>query len=240
MTATRNADAARSHRSRPARLTALSAGLVLAAVLSACGSSSATPPASTAVSEAIVKAPTEPVQGCTYAPGNKVPPGEPAGVQPPFPAFTTDAAGQAALRHIRDHGGTGLVFGYQLPSGTKLYAGPDASSAPVGTLPVGHSIQLFDPVLWTASGGHQWLVSFLACGGSSPYWVDVTQIAEANPSIYQGIANSISSLLKAAPYTVTGKPSALPVVVNTSGHFAWKDPAVTFPPARGEYVAYNV
>ncbi|MGA2837635.1 MAG: hypothetical protein ABSF84_13655 [Acidimicrobiales bacterium] len=236
MTPTRR-DPADRPRPRPAR--ALIAAAVLAglgAVLAACGSS---PPAAVTTA-AIVKPPTETVLSCSYAPGNKVPDGEPQGEQPPFAAFSPDQAGQTALQHIKGHGGTGLVYGYQIPSGTHLYAGPDSSSAPVGTIPVGRSVFLFDPVLWTTSSGQHWLVTFMACGGSSPYWVSVDQVKQADMDSYIEISKSIDALLVAQDYTKTGEASSLPVIVSSSDHFAWKDPSVPFTPARSEYVGFGV
>jgi len=184
--------------------------------------------------------PSEILQGCSYAPDNKVPSGEPQGSQPPFPSFAPDQAARSALQHIKDHGGTGLVYGFQLPSGTKLYAGPDASSGAVGTIPTGRSVYLFDPVIWTTASGRHWLVSFLACGGTSPYWVDVNQIKQADATAYTGIVQQISMLLASQDYVTTGHASSLPVVVDADRQFAWKDPAVPFAPARGEYAGFGV
>jgi hypothetical protein len=241
MTPTRTDHAAGRSRARGTRTAALAIALGLAVVLSACGSSSSS--ASTtaaATTDAIVKPPAEILQGCSYAPDNKVPAGEPQGMNPPFSAFSSDQSAQSALQHIKDHGGTGLVYGFQLPSGTKLYAGPDSSSSAVGTLPVGRSILLFDPVIWTTSFGRHWLVSFLACGGTNPYWVDVSQIKQADAAVYSGIAKEITTLLASQDYASTGHASSLPVVVTAAGHFAWKDTQVPFSPARGEYVGYGV
>ena len=104
----------------------------------------------------------------------------------------------------------------------------------------GRSVLLFDPVIWTTSSGQHWLISFLACGGASPYWVDVNQIKQADASVYSGIAKQITTLLASEDYTTTGHASSLPVVVDADQQFAWKDPAVPFAPARGEYVGYGV
>ena len=146
-----------------------------------------------------MKPPTEILQGCTYAPDDKVPAGEPQGLQPPFPPFAPDQAAQTALQHIKDHGGTGLVYGFQLPAGTKLYPGPDPSSGAVGTLATGRSVYFFDPVIWTTSSGRHWLVSFIACGGDSPYWVDVDQIKAADATVYATITGQITTLLATSP-----------------------------------------
>lgn len=240
MTPTRTEPAIGRSRSRTGRRIAVSIVLGLGLVLSACGASSSSPTSTSATTDAIVKPPVEMVQDCSYAPDDKVPTGEPQGIQPPFPAFTPDPSAQSALQHIKDHGGTGLVYGFQLPSGTDLYAGPDTSSGVIGTIPTARSILLFDPVLWTTSSGHHWLVSFLACGGASPYWVDVSQIKQADPTVFSGIEQQISTLLGSQDYTSTGHASSLPVVVSPSGHFAWKDPQVPFSPARGEFVGYGI
>jgi hypothetical protein len=228
-------------RTRAARAAAASIALGLALTLSACGSSSSTPgTTAAATTQSIVTPPLDVVQACTYAPNNKVPAGEPQGLQPPFPAASSDRAARSALRHIRDHGGTGVVSGFQLPSGTRLYAGPDATSPAVGTIPTGRSVFLFDPVIWTTSSGRHWLVSFLACGGADPYWVDVDQIRQADVTAYTGIVRQITALLATQDYVTTGHASSLPVVVDTGHRFAWKNPAVPFSPARGEYVGFGV
>ncbi len=208
--------------------------LGLGAALSACSSSSP----SAATTEAVVKPPTTIVMSCSYAPGGKVPSGEAQGEPPPFGTFSPDQAAQSALQQIKDHGGTGLVYGYQLPSGTKLYAGPDASSAPVGTIPVGRSVFLFDPVVWTTSSGQHWLVTFMACGGDSPYWIDVDQVKQADAATYTALSKSISALLQSTDYPTTGQPSSLPVVVNSEDRFAWKDTTIQFSPARAEFVGF--
>ncbi len=237
MTPTRR-DPSAHPRPGPSRVLLLVAAVGVGAVLSACGSSTPSTTPSTAATEAVVKPPTDPLQDCSYAPDNKVPTGEPQGEQPPFAAFSPDQAAEQALQHIKEHGGTGLVTGYQIPSGTKLYAGPDPSSTPVGTVPAGRSLFLFTPVLWTTSSGQHWLVTFMACGGDSPYWIDVDQVQQADPAIYSQISTSISTLLATQDYPTTGQASSLPVVVDAQDRFAWKDTTVPFSPARSEYVGF--
>jgi hypothetical protein len=241
MTPTRVEPVTGRARSRTARAVAVAVALGAASLASACGtSSSATTTTAGATTAAEVTTPSATLQGCTYAPDNKVPPGQPQGIQPPFPSFSPDPAAQSALRHIEAHGGTGLVYGFQFPSGTKLYAGPDASSGTVGTIPTGRSVFFFDPVIWTTSSGQHWLVSFLACGGNSPYWVDVNQIKQADVTVYNGIVRQITTLLASQDYVTTGHASSLPVVVDADHRFAWKSPKVPFAPGRGEYVGYGV
>ena len=241
MTPTRSEPVTGRYRSRVARTAAVAVAVTSATLLSACGSSSsATTTTAAATTAVVVKPPAEILQGCTYAPGSTVPAGEPQGLQPPFRSFAPDRSAQSALQHIADHGGTGLVYGFQLPSGTKQYAGPDPSSGPVGTIPTGRSVLLLDPVLWTTSSGRHWLVSFLACGGASPYWVAVDQIKQADAGVYRGIVKQITTLLASQDYATTGHASSLPVVVDADRQFAWKNPAVPFAPARGEYVGFGV
>ena len=240
MTPSRSEPVDGRRRARGARAVAVAMAFGLAGVASACGSSSSSTTTTAATTTAIVKPPADILQGCTYAPGGKVPTGEPQGIQPPFRSFSPDQAAQSALQHMKDHGGTGLVYGFQLPSGTKLYAGPDTSSGAVGTIPTGRSVLFFDPVIWTTSSGRHWLVSFLACGGASPYWVDVDQIKQADVTVYNGIVKQITTLLASQDYVQTGHASSLPVVVNADQQFAWKNPAVPFAPARGEYVGFGV
>ena len=240
MTPTRIESVAGHRRSRAARTFAVAVALGLAVALSACGSSSsATTTTVAATTTALVKPPATALQDCTYAPDDSVPAGEPQGVQPPFPSFTPDQAAQSAFRSITDHGGTGLVYGFQLPAGTKLYPGPDPSSGVVGTISTGRSVFFFDPVIWTTASGQHWLVSFLACGGAHPYWVDVSQIRQADVTVYSGIVKQISTLLASQDYVTTGHASSLPVVVDADHRFAWKNPAVPFAPARGEYVGFG-
>ena len=211
----------------------------LGAGLAACGSTPSASPSTGATTAAAVRPPADTVQGCTYAPGGKVPPGEPTGLTPPFGPVTPDGAARAALGHLAAHGGTGLVYGFQLPAGTELWAGPDASGAPVGTVPTGQSVLLLDPVLWTAAGGAHWLVTFLACGGAAPYWVDVAQIRRADAAVFTSTTTMITQLLGTHDYVTTHRPSSLPVVVDRAGRFAWQDPAVPFSPARGELVGFG-
>jgi hypothetical protein len=242
MTPTRVEPVTGRTRSRAARAAAAAVVVALgaASLASACDSSSSSSTTAAAVTAAVVKPPTAVLQGCTYAPDNKVPPGQPQGMRPPFAPFSPDPAAQSALRHIEAHGGTGLVYGFQFPSGTKLYAGPDASSGAVGTIPTGRSVYFFDPVIWTTSSGQHWLVSFLACGGASPYWVDVNQIQQADVTVYNGIVQQITTLLASQDYVTTGHASSLPVVIGTDHLFAWKNPKVPFAPGRGEYVGFGV
>ena len=151
-----------------------------------------------------------------------VPAGEPAGIQPDFRPFVPDQAAQSAIDHIAAHGGTGLVYGFTLPSGVKLYAGPDAGD-PVGTVPPARSILAADPVLWTTASGEHWLATFVACGGDHPYWIDVDQIGKADQATGSAAVQAIAMLEEAAPYTQTGQASALPVKI-VNGQFAWNAP----------------
>ena len=228
--------ARRGRRATAVALMAVAVGLAACSSGSSTGSTSTTAGASTTA--VLVKPPDLALQGCNYVINGSVPAGEPSGIQPPFTLSGPNAAGQAALAHIAAHGGTGLVNGYLLPSGTKLYAGPDQGSAPVATISAARSLFVADPVLWTTGSGAQWLASFVACGGSGLYWIDVAQVTAVNKSVGLGITKSIATLKAAAPYPGSGTPSALPITINAKKQFAWVNPAVTFAVGRGQYLGF--
>ena len=139
---------------RRVRRVAALASVAVAVVLAACSSGSSTGSTTTAASASttavLVKPPDLTLQGCNYVINGSVPAGASGGIQPPFTLSGPNAAGQAALAHIKAHGGTGLVNGYLLPPGVKLYAGPDAGSTPVATIADARSLFVADPVLWTS------------------------------------------------------------------------------------------
>ena len=214
------------------------AGLTLAA----CGGGSAASTTTTtpSASTALVQPPDVSLQGCTYVINGSVPPSASSGIQPPFTLAGPDQAGEAALRAIRAHGGTGLVNEYTLPPGVKLYAGPDASSSPVATIPGARSLFVIDPVLWTTTSGTHWLASFVACGGHGLYWIDVAQIGTVDREAGLSVVRSIASLQAAAPYPGSGTASTLPITITITNkqQFAWANPAVTFAIGRGQYLGY--
>jgi hypothetical protein len=209
-------------------------------VLAACGggSTASTTTTGSASTSALVKPPDLPLQGCNYVINGNVPSGASTGIQPSFTLAGPNAAGEAALRHIKAHGGTGLVYGYKLPPGVKLYAGPDDSVAPVATIPDAASLLIADPVLWTTSSGDQWLASFIACGGQGLYWVDVAQIGKADKDTGLYVKESIAQLLAAAPYPGSGRVSSLPITITGQRQFAWVDPAVPSRIGRGLYQGF--
>ena len=211
--------------------------VVLVAVAAACGGSPARP--ATASTTGIVQPPNVPVQGCAYVLGGSIPQGEYPGVQPPFPAFTPDPAAAAAVRSIRDHGGTGLVYGFSFPPGVHLYAGPDRSHV-VGTVPEGQRVLTSEPVLWTSAGGARWLAFFIACGGSNLYWVSVDQVRSVSADAGNLLVRVIPQLLAAPPYSPASNPraSALPLTIGSDRQFAWKDPAVHLVIARGQLLGF--
>lgn len=223
-------------RTRPIGLLAVVLVLAVGSVAAGCGSSSSSP--ATATVDAVVKPPDITLQGCTYEVDGKVPVGEPQGIQPPFAAFTPDQAAIDALQHIDRHGGTGLVDGFNIPSGTELYAGPDGTAAPVGTIALGRSMQIADPVLWTTNSGQHWLATFLACGGPHLYWIDVSQVATADPSSGAQISSTITELLASAPFTRTGMASSLPITIDARRHLAWVSDKVSFAIGRGVYLGF--
>jgi hypothetical protein len=214
----------------------------MAVVLAACSSGSSTGSTTTSAAASttavLVKPPDLTMQGCNYVINGSVPAGASGGIQPPFTLSGPNASGQAAIAHIKAHGGTGLVNGYLLPSGVKLYAGPDAGSTPVATISDARSLFIADPVLWTTSSGAQWLASFVACGGPGLYWVSVAQIRAANKNVGLGVTKSIATLKAAAPYPGSGTASALPLTINAKQQFAWVNPAVTFAVGRGQYLGF--
>lgn len=214
------------------------AGLTLAA----CGGGSAASTTTTTPSAptALVQPPDVSLQGRTYVINGSVPPSASSGIQPPFTLAGPDQAGEAALRAIRAHGGTGLVNEYTLPPGVKLYAGPDASSSPVATIPGARSLFVIDPVLWTTTSGTHWLASFVACGGHGLYWIDVAQIGTVDREAGLSVVRSIASLQAAAPYPGSGTASTLPITITITNkqQFAWANPAVTFAIGRGQYLGY--
>jgi hypothetical protein len=225
-----------SHRTAQRRVRARLpvAVLALALLTAACGSSG---PAAT--TDALVLPPAVPLQGCTYVLNGSVPVGEPSGVHPNFPAFSPDQAAQSAIQDIATHGGTGIVGGFDLPTGTALYAGPDSSGSPVATLSGGDTLLTVGPVLWTTSSGAEWLAFFVACGGNNPYWVSVNQVVKANPVDGQPLADSIVSIKAAPSYLETGRGSTLPIKIEKK-RFAWNvTPTQNHPltpPARGQYL----
>ena len=217
---------------------AMALALVLVAASSAaCGSgSSTTTTTASARTASIVKPPNLPLQGCNYVINGIVPPGMSTGIQPPFPKFAADQAAISALQNIQKHGGKALVDGFVIPSGTKLYAGPDSSAAPVATIPSPGSILVAEPVLWTTTSGQQWLATFLACGGPNLYWIDVAQIKKANANSGTMIANSIATARAAVP-TASGI-SVQPIVIDADKQFAWATTLVKFAIGRGIYQGF--
>ena len=222
---------------RRSPMMALAALLGLSLIAAACSSSPASSSA-TSAGPRLVSPPDVTVQGCTYAPNGSIPPGATTGIDPRFAPFSPDQAATAALGHIKAHGGTGLVYGYSLPTGTQLFAGPDATASPVATVTAGRSMSVSDPVLWTTASGARWLAFFIACGGTSPYWASVSQVAKTDTATGTQLRQSISALLAAPPYTSAHKASALPIKIDAQHHLVWVDPKVRFAVGRGELVAF--
>ncbi len=210
-------------------------GLVvgLAAAASGCGGGGSAATAST-----IVKPPDVQLSGCSYETDGQLPPQYAQGIQPRFPSFTPDQAAVAALQDIRRHGGTGIVNGFTIPFGAKLYAGPDSSSTPVVTLEQPNSMLFEDPLYWTTSNGQKWLASFVACGGPNLYWVSVDQVTSVNPSAGGELSFNIKAAIGNPPFTKTGEVSTLPVRIK-GGTIVWATTAkVGFPVGRGEFLSY--
>jgi hypothetical protein len=209
--------------------------LALALFAAACGTGT---PSTDAV--ALVQPPALPFQGCTYVLNGTVPAGEPSGIQPGFPVFSPDQAAQSAVQDIATHGGTGIVDGFSLPTGTALYTGPDAGRSPVATLSGGRTILTAGPVLWTTRSGVEWLAFFVACGGNFLYWVRVDQVPGATAGAGGSLAQSIAAVKAAPPYTQTGQASTLSIRIEKR-HIEWDVPSSAHPltaPARGLYLPY--
>jgi hypothetical protein len=183
-----------------------------------------------------VTAPDFTLSGCTFEVNNSIPQGEPTGLKPNFASFTPDASAGVALASIKKNGGKAMVDSAGLPSGTKLYAGPDRSSQVVGTIPSGKSLLLSEPVVWTGSNGETWLATFIECGGPNLYWASLDQIKQVS----SGEAATLSSLIKQLaavqpPYPKSDQASL--VRVDVVGHnLAWNTSQITFPVARGQLV----
>jgi hypothetical protein len=213
------------------------AGLAaLAATACGRGGGSTSPTSAPAATVSIVRPPDFTLQGCTYVLDSTIPASEPQGLKPGFPPFSADGSATTALRHIKDHGGTAMVDSVTLPSGTRLYAGPDLGGASVGAIPAQDSILAAEPVVWTGAHGDTWLAFYLSCGGDALYWVSVKGLEGQNPSAGGAVAAQIAQLRQASLYTKTGTASLLPIVVNGRQQLAFSDPKVTFPVGRGELV----
>ena len=101
-----------------------------------------------------VQPPDVTLQGCTYEVDGKVPAGRAHGDPAPVPAVRPRPGGHRRARAAsRTTAARAWSTGSPLPSGTELFAGPDSSSTPVGTVPEGRSCSSADPVLWTTSLG---------------------------------------------------------------------------------------
>jgi hypothetical protein len=204
------------------RAMALAGVLAVAAVAAACGGSTPSSDPPTPANEVVVKAPDFQLQGCTYVLENTIPPGEPQGVQPSFKSFEPDESATSAMKQVKEHGGVALANGFNIPGGTKLYAGPDASMPSVGTIPANYDILVAEPVVWTDGSKDTWVAFFVSCGGPNLYWVQLKQIQKANPEA----ASSITPLFAV-------KNSLLPITI-AAKNFAWKNPQMTLIIGRGE------
>lgn len=204
------------------RAMALTGVLAVAAVTAACGGSTSSADPPTPANQVVVTAPDFQLQGCTYVLENTIPAGEPQGVQPNFKSFEPDKSATAAMKQVREHGGTALANGFNIPGGTKLYAGPDTSNPPVGTIPSNYDVLVAEPVVWTDGSGDTWLAFFVSCGGPNLYWVEVKQIQKENPDAAGDITPLLSQKSSLVPITVTDK------------NLAWKNPQMTLIIGRGE------
>ncbi len=208
------------------------ASLALAGMFAACGSSSS--PASSL--PVLVVPPPAQVQNCGWVPtgangAQQVVPG----VQPAFKAATTTKEANAVWTSIRNHGGRGAVDSFQIPSGAALYAGPSTSLAPVGKVSPSQQLGVSDPVV-VAVNGQTWLAFFLACGGSTPYWVNVGQVTSVNAATGHEITQALATMARSKPFTETGGVSFLPVEITSTKVIEWKASGIQFYPARGQLV----
>ncbi len=226
----------RTNRHRRSGLVGLIA--VVALVAAACGSGSSPSTSTAASTTALIKPPDLVLAGCNYEIHGQVPAGMDQGVQPPFTSSAPNQAAVSALEDIRDHGGSALVDGFMLPPGVELYGGPDASTAPVATIPQDGSVVIAEPVLWTTSSGQKWLATFVACGGHDLYWIDVSQISKANADSGTAITNSIALAERSTYSPTTLSVGVAPITIGADHRFAWKSGELTFPIGRGEYQGF--
>jgi hypothetical protein len=182
----------------------------------------------------LVTAPDFSLQGCTFTVNGSIPPGEPNGLKPSFPAFSPDPSANAAVKSIEEHGGTALVDGAGVPPGATLYAGPDRSGTVVGTVPSGQSILLAEPVIWH-SDGDTWLAFFLQCGGPNLYWASLDEIKQVSPTTASDLATTLSELKGAPPYSQSHQASFETVAVKDRS-LVWTDSSIPFPVARGQLI----
>jgi hypothetical protein len=221
-------------------LAAIGAVVAVAASATACGGNGNAGTSSgqtQAAMASLIQPPKLTLQGCEYEVNNTIPAGEPKGSKAPFAPFAPDPSAVTALRHIKEHGGTGVVDGFTLPGGTVLFTGPDVNAAKAGVIPQGSSVLMTDPILWTDSSGGDWLASFVICGGRNLYWLSVDQLLGQNRNLGQTISETLTQLRSAPPFTKTGMISLLPVTVDDQDRFAWVGATLQFEPARAQYLA---
>jgi hypothetical protein len=200
-----------------------------AAALTACGGSS-----SATGSTGLVTAPDFSLQGCTFTVSGSIPPGEPHGLKPSFPAFSPDPSANVAVKSIEEHGGTALVDGAGVPPGATLYAGPDRTGTVVGTVPGGESILLAEPVIWR-SGDDTWLAFFLQCGGPNLYWASLDEIKQVSPTTARDLTTTLSELKDAPPYSQSHQASFETVAIKDRS-LVWTDSSIPFPVGRGQLI----
>jgi hypothetical protein len=223
-------------RSRARRVLVAATVVAIGATATACGGSSS---GATQASEAsLIQPPKLTLAGCQYLVNNAVPAGEPNASKAPFPPFAPDPSAIAALEHLKAHGGTGMVDGFTLPSGTVLFTGPSTSAARAGVIAPANSVLVADPVLWTDSSGGDWLAFFMICGGNNVYWLSVDQLLIQNPTVGKMVSDAIAKLKTAPPFTKTGMISLLPIMINRTHRFAWVAPNLAFLPARAQYLDF--
>ncbi len=214
--------ASRRRVRRSRRALAMVGALALGVSLAACGGSSPSssdPP--TPANEVAVKAPDFDLQGCTYVLEGTIPPGEPSGVPPNFHSFSPDESATAAVNDMKKHGGVALGNGFNLPGGTRLYAGPDLSKPSVATIPSNYDVLVAEPVIWKDAHGDTWIAFFISCGGPNLYWASLNQIEHQNPQAADGIT----------PLLVKGDMEAITIV---DKNFAWKGANSQLIIGRGE------
>ena len=221
------------------RQTAAAVIAVLACLVSACGSgaSNASAPVTGNTSPVSLAVPTDQLLGCTYTVNGQVPSYLPSGLAPHFAAFSPDPSANAAVHQIKSKGGSGIVQSFVLPNGTKLRSGPSVSAPVVGTVGGVQEVQLYDPVLWTDSGGNDWLAFFLACGGGNLYWAGLDDLKKTSPSTAGALSSQLAQLRSAPPYTKTARASLLPIVVDPANRLSWKDRVIPFDVGRGELIS---
>ena len=191
---------------------------------SACGGASADLDHVGPTPRSIVKPPTS-ARGLQLRDRRHRAPGHGPGRAAPVHAVGADQAGTAALAHIDATAAPASSSGFTIPGGTELYAGPDNARR--------HRWPPSPPAIRCSSPSRccgprlrsaHWLATFVACGGERLYWIDVTQIGQADQTPGAVVTYALDAAMgDATVHDVRGIPSTLPIMIEGQ-QFAWKHP----------------